>query len=191
MSRNPHTFSAFALFATAVAVQPFVAADPVVHMLVQFLLLVASGYVLGVRLRLPFELIGPVLVCGITVLLFWMLPRSLDGALTSWPMHIAKFVTLPLFVGLPLGLTWPVLGPILRGFLKAQSVSMAGVMGFLYTHAPIRICNSYLVDDQIRLGFGFFFLATSLAFYWSLPVLIGHPLTLAHLLPGKFEHDLR
>ena len=51
-------------------------------------------------------------------------------------------------------------------FIKAQSVSMLLLLAFVYTHAPLRICNSYLVDDQQRLGIGFAFVAIGLALIW-------------------------
>ncbi len=182
---------ALALFTAALVVQPGVASDPVLHMLVQFPLLGAAGYMLGGGIRIGDTWTGAVLIGAIAVLLFWMLPRSLDAAVTSWPMLFAKFVTLPLGVGLPLGLVWRQLNPILRGFLKAETISMLGVLGFLYTHAPVRICNSYLVDDQIRLGYGFFYLAVALATCWSVPVLFGQSSSSNIPLPGKIEHDIR
>lgn len=165
------------LFVAAIAVQPWVATDPVMHMLVQFPLLGASGFILGRSFSLGKTWTGAALILGIATLLFWMLPRSLDGALTHWTLHFAKFATLPLLAGLPIALAWPKTHRILRGFLKAEAISMLGVLGFLYTHAPIRICNSYLISDQIQLGYGFFWLATALAIVWSLPVFLGPSFT--------------
>lgn len=165
------------LFALAVAVQLWVATDPVVHMLVQFPLLGAVGFLLGRQIPLAERWAGATVIVGIATVLFWMLPRSLDGALTSWSMHFAKFITLPLAAGLPLALAWPRLHRVLRGFVKAETISMLGVLGFLYTHAPIRICNSYLITDQVRLGVGFFWLAAALAIFWSLPVFLGPSFT--------------
>ena len=182
---------ALVFFGAALSVQPGVASDPVLHMLVQFPLLGVAGYMLGRGFRLRDTWIGAMLVAAIAVLLFWMLPRSLDGAVATWPMLIAKFVTLPLGVGLPFALVWARLNPILRGFLKAEAISMVGVLGFLYTHAPVRICNSYLVDDQIRLGYGFFYAAAGLAICWSVPVLIGQNPSSNISLSGKIEHDIR
>jgi hypothetical protein len=160
-------------FAAAAAVQPFVVRDPVMHMLVQYPLLAVSGFALGTGRKIPTGWVGPLLVLSISTLLFWMLPRSLDGALQSWTLHLGKFATLPLLFGMPLALTWPHLHPILRGILKAEAVSMVAVMSFLYTHAPIRICNSYLFSDQVRLGYGFAVAAIALAIVWSIPAFLG------------------
>jgi hypothetical protein len=170
---QPHVIIGAVLFALACEVQPLVATDPTVHLLVQFPLLGGAGFMLGRQMSLPPTWTGPVVVFGIATVLFWMLPRSLDGTLTDWTLHIAKFVTLPLAGGLPLAVVWPRLHFIVRGVIKAEAVSMLGILGFLYTHAPIRICNSYLISDQITLGFNFFWAAAALAVVWSLPVFLG------------------
>lgn len=157
--------------AIACAVQPFVTGDPVLHVLVQMPACALVGALLPIRraaipLRWPLHWAGPLLVLALTTLLIWMLPRSVDAALLSWSGHFAKFISLPLLLGLPLRLVWPVLGPVLRGFLKAQALSMLLLLGFVYTHAPLRLCNSYLVDDQQRLGLGFALAAAGLAVIW-------------------------
>lgn len=144
-------------FLFAAMIQFWVASDPVIHVLLQFPLLAISGYLLVAGQSIDDLWIGPALVLAISAILFWMLPRTLDAVLNSWIMHFAKFTLLPLTVGAPLAFCWGRLHMIVRGFVKAETISMLGVLGFLYTHAPVRICNSYLVDDQIRLGFGFFY----------------------------------
>lgn len=165
-------------FLVACAVQPFVAGDPVVHVLVQMPALVIAGALLGLRLTLPKTCAGAALILALTTAAIWMLPRSVDAALISWAGMAAKFLTLPLFCGAPLALSWPKIGPVLRGFLKGQALSMLLVLGFLYTHAPLRICKSYLVDDQLRLGVGFVYVACGLALIWLVPVFTG-PLKLS------------
>lgn len=164
---------AVAAFAAACLAQFWVARDPVVHVLVQFPLLAIAGYLLAYGHRVPAAAVGPLLILALTAAAIWMLPRSVDAALSNPVWHLAKFVTLPLALGVPLALSWPAIGPVLRGFLKAQTVSMLLFLGFLYTHAPVRICNSYLVDDQIRLGMGFAWAALVLTVWWVIPVLIG------------------
>ncbi|WP_298920983.1 hypothetical protein [uncultured Roseobacter sp.] len=166
------------LFALAIMAQAWVAGDPVMHVLVQMPLLAAAGYLLPHRLTLPRAAIGPVLILALVTCVVWMLPRSVDAALSEMSWHLAKFVTLPLGFGLALSLTWPAIGPVLRGFIKAQVISMLLLLGFLYTHAPIRICNSYLVDDQDRLGLGFVTVALGLTLWWIIPAFLGKPITL-------------
>jgi hypothetical protein len=69
-------------------------------------------------------------------------------------MELVKFVSLPLFVGAPLALSWPLLGGIGRGFVIANVLPMWAVVGWLYLAAPVRVCNFYLVEDQAVAGTG-------------------------------------
>ncbi|WP_027257610.1 hypothetical protein [Leisingera aquimarina] len=158
--------------AEAVALRGAGAGSPIQHMLVQMPLLVLAGVQLVWDLRERREWAVPLLLTALTVFLFWMLPRNVDWALTP-AGEAAKYLGLPLLLGLPLRLSWPWLDPILRGFLKANALSMLGVLGFLYTHAPVRICNSYLVSAQQDLGFSFLYLAAALACLWAFPLLFG------------------
>ena len=152
--------------------------DPVTHVLLQLPLLALAGVLIAKAAidakswQQPAWLRGglaPLLIAIFTIA-FWMLPRSIDAALVNPAMALAKFVTLPLLVGVPLAVGWPKAHPLLRGFLKAEAVSMLAVMAFLYTHAPVRICNAYLVDDQVRLGLGFLAASVMCALIWAWPI---------------------
>lgn len=165
--------AAILAFLLACSIQPFVARDPVVHVLVQIPLLAASGYLLPVKARLSASATGPLLVLALTTAIIWMLPRSVDAAIAEPGWTLAKFVSLPLMLGLPLGMAWARVSPMLRGFAKAQTISMLLFLAFLYSHSPLRICNAYLIDDQVRLGWGFAIAACLLAVCWLLPAFIG------------------
>ena len=130
------------------------------HMLLQIPLLAAIGIV-SCRLlpeRLQNWLLAaaggaiPCVLLATFASSYWMLPRALDGALTN-PLHeAAKFVSLPLLVGLPLGLAWKRLRIIGRSFVWTNAISMLAVLGWLYVIAPVRVCNNYLVDQQEIAG---------------------------------------
>ncbi|MBQ4823520.1 hypothetical protein J4729_02980 [Leisingera sp. HS039] len=160
--------------AAAIALREAAGVSPIQHVLVQMPLLVLAGVLLGWDLHGRRDWAGPLLLTALTAFLFWMLPRNVDWALTP-AGEAAKYLSLPLLLGVPLRLSWPWLGPVLRGFLKANALSMLGVLGFLYTHAPVRISNSYLVSAQQDLGVAFLYLAAALACLWAIPVLFGHP----------------
>jgi hypothetical protein len=98
-----------------------------------------------------------------------MLPRVLDESLVRFTTEIGKLIGVPLMVGVALALSWGPAGPLLRGLLKANLVSMLVVFGWLYTVAPVRFCASYLQSDQQQLGQVFSGLAIALALLWSLP----------------------
>lgn len=85
---------------------------------------------------------------------WWMVPRALDLALASPAMELTKFVSLPLLVGAPVALSWGSLGTIGRGFMIANVLPMWAVVGWLYVVAPVRVCNFYLVDQQVMAGGG-------------------------------------
>ena len=149
--------------------------DPVLHVLVLLPLLALAGWLLaegiGAKvLRLKQENANAITLLSVFVILFWMLPRYIDASLTDPIMAIAKFTSIPVCIGFALAIVWRVAHPFLRGFLKANALSMLGVMAFLYIHAPVRICNSYLVEDQQRLGRGFLLAAIALALLWAFPL---------------------
>ena len=85
---------------------------------------------------------------------WWMVPRALDWALASPFMEATKFVTLPLLVGAPLALSWSSLGTMGRGLVIANVLPMWAVVGWVYIAAPVRVCNYYLVDQQVLAGYG-------------------------------------
>ena len=130
------------------------------HMLLQIPLLVLSG--LWLASGLPPEvkrLIQRVNTYGVTGLalivvtaLFWMLPRHLDAALDEPAYEVAKFLMLPLLVGLPLHLSWRRLTVIGRGLVWSNLVAMLWVLSWLYLAAPVRVCNNYLIDEQTLVG---------------------------------------
>lgn len=163
-------------------VRQFYEAALVSHMLVQLPLLALAGWLMGKGLMTMVPesrstswnrggITG--LIIAIITLLFWMLPKSLDAALGDTGTEVAKFVMLPLCLGLPLALSWPRAHVLIRGLLKAQFISMLGVLSFLYTHAPVRICNNYLVGEQETAGLLMGGAAIALAAYWGSILVFG------------------
>lgn len=156
-------------------------AQMVLHMTVQIPLLAAAGAVCAraLREREPGWLtdadrlgIPGILSAGFAAM-FWMLPRSLDSSLASPIMESAKFVTLPLLVGAPLGLSWARLPTVGRGFVWANCLSMLGVVGWLYAATPLRVCSYYLRSQQDVVGRTLISLALSLAAVSLLAALLG------------------
>lgn len=164
---------------------------PLSHILVQLPLLICVGYLL---VEAKSQKIGEWYIGGewnkggyaslliaIFTIAFWMLPRSIDAAISSGTMELLKFLTVPLLIGVPLKLGWYRAHPILKGFLKAQAISMLGVAAFIYIHAPIRICNSYLENAQQDLGYGFLYTSIALAVIWSAPLFLSQSAKSFHL----------
>lgn len=103
----------------------------------------------------------------------WMLPRVMDAAFgTPW-VEAAKFLGLPLLAGLPLALSWPRAGLVVRGLFLANLVSMLLLVGWLYQALPQQLCANYLQDQQQRLGTNLWWLAAVLALLTAVRVLVG------------------
>jgi hypothetical protein len=130
------------------------------HMLLQIPLLAFAG--VGLALSIPQDLkrrlatlnergIPGVLLASLAWS-YWMLPRALDSALVDPWMELAKFTMLPLLVGAPLALSLSALSFVGRGFVFANTLSMLAVLGWLYRESPVRLCNYYLVDQQVVTG---------------------------------------
>lgn len=130
------------------------------QMLVQIPLLAVAGVLLGKSLpeaaasRIePWNRGG---ATGVVVITFasacWMLPLSLDAAVVSPAVDLAKFLTVPLLIGVPLALSWPRMSFVLRGVLLFEALATLFRMGWLYLISPLRLCNSYGLSDQQRLG---------------------------------------
>ena len=119
----------------------------------------------------------PLLVAGILLasfaIGFWMIPRWLDGALTSTATEAAKYASLVLLAGLPLAWSWAWLHPIARGVVKIEFLAMLFRLGWLYLISPDRLCNSYLLTDQTWLGRGLVLVAIALSITWLVPVFFG------------------
>jgi len=144
------------------------------HMLIQLPSLALIGYAVGRRiptslrdrcLALAGSPVPLVLVAAFTTAL-WMLPRALDAALVDPLWEAAKFVSLPLALGLPLAVAAPSLGHIGWGFVVTNLASMLAVVGWLYAAAPTRMCNSYSNLQQLEAGTALIGAALGLAGVW-------------------------
>lgn len=151
------------------------------HMLLQIPLLVAIGVAAGRLLPAQWQAriiaaIGGALPCVLLAIFassYWMLPRALDAAIGNPLAEIAKFLSLPLLVGLPLALAWHRVAPLWRQFIGTNFISMLGVLGWLYIASPVRVCNNYLVDEQNSTGWLMVKLAVLLFAWWLASLFFG------------------
>lgn len=145
--------------------------DMATHMAVQLPLLAAVGVLLvpavssyEPRWLAEADWLGiPGLVLVLFSTSYWMLPLALDGALSDWRTEVAKFLSLPLAVGLPLGLSWRRMPPVGRGFVVANVISKLAAAGGLYLAAPVRLCAYYRLDQQAEAGWVLLGIAVALA----------------------------
>lgn len=105
---------------------------------------------------------------------FWLLPRLLDSAVSEPAVDMAKYLSVPLLIGLPFSVSWPRMSFIVRGVFLLESIATLFRMGWLYLVWPERLCNSYLLDDQQRLGQYLVLIGTACCFLVALKLLWGH-----------------
>jgi hypothetical protein len=154
-----------------------------VHMTIQLPLLIGIGLFLanGVRPHEPHWLADadwlgiPGIVMVVLGTSFWMLPRALDGAVADPFVDAAKFLSLPLLVGLPLGLCWRRMPPLGRAFIWANFIPKLGAIGGLYLAAPTRLCAYYRLDQQAAAGWTLIVLAVVLGTLSFIVAFVGRP----------------
>ena len=143
------------------------------HMIVQFPLLMGAGALLAAGL--PARARAGVARCnahGIAgllavalVLAVGMVPRVLDLALLRPEVEWTKLAAL-LAAGAALRLSWRPAGLVLQFFFLGNVLPMMAVVGSLYVDSPLRLCNAYLLDDQVRLGKWLIGVASVVAVVW-------------------------
>lgn len=143
------------------------------HMLVQYPLLAGCGFLLAGALpaswRIRIERWNALGVSGLLatalVLGVLMIPRVLDLALVDGRVELAKWLAL-LACGAALRLSWRSAGLLVQGFFLGNVLPMTAVAGQLYQDSPIRLCNAYLLDDQVRLGQALVGICIAVAVAW-------------------------
>ena len=187
MNRLPHVSPALAASGALAAL--FVLALPgarhalessmSAHMLVQFPLLGLCGFLLagalphGRRERLAawnaYGIGG--LFATAVVLAILMIPRVLDLALADVRVELAKWLAL-LLCGAAVRLSWRPAGLLVQGFFLGNVLPMMAAAGQLYQDSPSRLCNAYLLDDQVRLGQVLVGIAVAIGLAWMTQLLL-------------------
>lgn len=131
------------------------------HMLVQFPLLAGAGFLLARAIPATARRRADAwnahgiagLLASALVLMVLMIPRVLDLALVDARIEAAKWLAL-LACGAALQVSWQRAGTLVQGFFLGNVLPMMAAAGQLFQDAPVRLCNAYLLDDQVRLGQG-------------------------------------
>lgn len=96
---------------------------------------------------------------------YWMIPRALDSAVASGMVELGKFATL-FVAGLLLPASLSRANTILQLFFLGNVASMMAIVGMLYQDTSTRLCNFYLIDDQVVAGVGLVTLAIAIPALW-------------------------
>lgn len=104
----------------------------------------------------------------------WMLPRMLDAALEVPWVTAAKFISVPLLIGVPLAISWPRAGFVARGVFLLEVVATTFRLGWLYLASPVRLCSNYLLSDQQQLGKILLAIGAAITLVLAWKLLCGH-----------------
>lgn len=134
----------------------------IVHMHMQMMLLVVSGFLMArffqERFPIFFEKWNSDGVPGITLVLFiwvyWMIPRSMDEALIIPTVETFKFISLPFFVGIPLRDSWKKFSSVGKNIILIFFTVIFLIMSWIYIGSENQLCNNYLINEQKALGWG-------------------------------------
>src|SRR5699024_3235147 len=107
----------------------------------------------------------PGVVLFLVILLYWMLPRTMDEALAIWFVELWKFVSLPFLAGVPLRASWKKISQTIAIILFWLLMFIFSVMTYLYIFSESTLCNNYLMIDQQTVGWGFAFFVLCIIMY--------------------------
>ena len=98
---------------------------------------------------------------------YWMIPKALDEAVLSLPAELFKFSILFLG-GLILVDSLKRAPNVIKLFFVGNFSWMTAIVGLLYQDDSLRLCNAYLVSDQVWAGRGLVAVAVGLPLFWLL-----------------------
>jgi len=149
------------------------------QMLLQFPLLALCGFLLAGAL--PRDWRGRIdawnahgisgLFATAVIMALLMIPRLLDLAIADARIDLAKSLALVL-CGAALRVSWRRAGFLVQGFFLGNVLPMMAAVGQLYQDSPLRLCNAYLLDDQVRLGQMLVGLAVAIGLAWFARLLL-------------------
>ncbi|HLR79367.1 MAG TPA: hypothetical protein VK119_02140 [Bacillota bacterium] len=145
-----------------------------IHMHVQMPLLGIAGMLMTPFLQQRFPYIFkkwnkngiPGIILFMIIVIYWLIPRTMDEALTMSTVEVFKFVSWPFLAGVPLRDSWRKLSIRGRSIVFVSISILFGLMAWLYIASPNQLCNNYLIIEQRALGWGFLFIAASILIYY-------------------------
>ncbi|MEW9052783.1 MAG: hypothetical protein AB2392_16595 [Neobacillus sp.] len=172
MNQSFYGFLLF-IFLLVPPIADFMESVMIIHMHMQMPMLVIAGVLMGrfFQIKFPrfFEKYNhngvPGILLFVMIMVYWMLPRTMDEALTVITVETFKFISLPFLAGVPLRDSWKKLKPAGRNSVIIFFTLLFIAMGWLYTGSPVQLCNNYLIIEQVTLGWGFILTAICMVIY--------------------------
>lgn len=114
-------------------------------------------------------------VAGTLLILFWMIPRSID--LTQiYPIANACYIMSLFAAGFLLSLYWPLLPGVARVAYSLYFSSMIVAFGLLYASQTTLLCSAYTLEEQhafgwmlVPFGLGTYLLVLASMTRWLVP----------------------
>jgi hypothetical protein len=135
------------------------------HMMVQMPLLILAGYRLTTTLPKHcerFNAYGLTSFMGVLVILtYWMLPVTIDRAVTMPSVDLMKVTSL-LLCGICLKTSLDAAPRTAQLFFIGYLLAMLVTLGVYFVTSEVRLCNAYSSETQIQTGYGLIFLAAIL-----------------------------
>ncbi|MDM0103282.1 hypothetical protein QTI51_38860, partial [Variovorax sp. J22G73] len=94
-----------------------------------------------------------------------MVPRVLDLAAVDARVEAFKFSALAT-AGAVLGPSWKAAGTVIQAFFIGTVLPMMIAVASIYTDVSIRLCNSYGLDEQQKLGYELMVIAVLAGVCW-------------------------
>lgn len=163
----------FFVFLVLPPVSTFLESHMVLHMHMQMPLLVITGLLMAPFFQKCFAFLFAKwnqngiagILLFIIIITYWMIPKTMDDALSSMTVELFKFISLPFLGGVPLRDSWIKL----QDYLKISVIALFTIaflaMGLLYIQSPIQLCNNYLLVEQITLGWAYLFMSLGFIVY--------------------------
>ncbi|ADU30580.1 hypothetical protein [Evansella cellulosilytica] len=152
----------------------------IIHMHMQMPLLIISGFLIAPIFQKMFPLFfskwnengTPGILLFVLIMIYWMIPRTMDDALTSDIVQLFKFISLTFLAGVPLRDSWKKITNKIKTFIIIFFTITFYAMGIVYISWPDQLCNNYLIIEQITLGWGFITMAICSTIYLSYTAII-------------------
>ncbi|NMM28766.1 MAG: hypothetical protein HHJ12_16125 [Glaciimonas sp.] len=96
---------------------------------------------------------------------YWMIPKALDDVLVSTTAETLKFAAF-FIAGLALPAALARTNRVIQLFFLGNFAWMMAIVGILYQDTAVRLCNSYLLDDQVMAGRGLVVLSIAIPIIW-------------------------
>jgi hypothetical protein len=142
------------------------------HMNIQIPLLISVGVISKIPSLALSQTLSRFNVYGLNsffisqvILVFWMLPISIDRAIIHWEYDLAKIISL-IVCGWLIQISFKKTTAVIEIFFVGYFLAMMLWVGFYYIQSDIRLCNVYSQDSQQYAGAGLIAFAVVLSLIW-------------------------